>query len=120
MAFITTEDQNLDTEKQTPVESTSSVSAGPKRVLEDGHVIDHGHLIENDHVVDPNDAGELKVLEIRQKFPVLRWLRDWEQRLDQRLGVEGQGVERIPEEKRHPPSKLNVRRRGLVCNVSQS
>ena len=76
--------------------------------LEPGLDQDIDIAMEHDHVVDPNDAGELKILAIRQKFSILRWLRNWEQRLDAKMGIEGQGVERIPEDKRQPPSKLNV------------
>lgn len=95
--------RSIDTEKQQSI--NLNISDG---VLSDGRVVDHGHIISNDHVVDPEDPGELRVLEIRQKFSALRSLRDWEQWLDAKMGVEGQGVERIPEDKRVPPSRLNM------------
>ena len=61
-----------------------------------------------DHVVDPNDAGEGRVLKIRQGNSVLRGLRSAETWMDSKMKFEAMGVERIPEDKRKPPSILNV------------
>lgn len=89
-----------DSEKHAP--ETSAALDRPSDSETDQIIIGH------DHVIDENDAGERQVLAIRQRYGILRWLREWEQRLDTKMGIEGQGVERIPEEKRRPPSKLNV------------
>ena len=60
------------------------------------------------HMIDPTDPGEADVVKIRQKYGVLRRLRDAETWLDRKLKFEAMGVERIPDEKRRPPQKLNV------------
>lgn len=61
-----------------------------------------------DHVMDPNDAGEGQVMKIRQGNSVLRGLRSAETWMDRKMKFEAMGVERIPEDKREPPSVLNV------------
>jgi hypothetical protein len=67
------------------------------------------HDLENaDHVVDENDLGEIEVMRIRQSNVILRKLRAFETWMDQKLKVEGMGVERIPEEKRRPPNVASV------------
>jgi hypothetical protein len=45
---------------------------------------------------------------IRNKVTVLRYLGRVEEKLDQVVGVETQGIDRIPDEKRKPPSLLNA------------
>ena len=61
-----------------------------------------------DQVMDPNDAGEGEVMKIRQGNSVLRSLRKAETWMDRKMKLEAMGVERIPEDKREPPSILNV------------
>jgi len=53
--------------------------------------------------------GELEVAHIRERIPILRNLRAVEAWLDQKLGVEKTGAERIREDQRRPPNRLNVR-----------
>ena len=54
------------------------------------------------------DVGDEKIHDLRMKYPILGKLKLWEMALDKKLGMEGQGIERIPEDKRHPPSNLNM------------
>lgn len=61
-----------------------------------------------DHVMDPNDAGEVQVMNIRQRNRVLRTLRRAERWMNGKMQFEAMGVERVPEDKRVPPGILNV------------
>lgn len=63
----------------------------------------------DDFYAGPRGRGELEVVQIRERFSVLRKLRAVETRLDNKLGVEKTGAERIPEDQRQPPSVMNVR-----------
>lgn len=45
---------------------------------------------------------------IRNKFTALKLLGRLEQRLDKLIGVETQGIDRIPDDKRRPPSLVNA------------
>lgn len=45
---------------------------------------------------------------IQQHTGVLRYLRRGEEWLDEKLGIELQGIDRIPEEEKRPPSIINV------------
>ena len=45
---------------------------------------------------------------IRERVPVLRYLGRFEDWLETVFGVETQGIDRIPDEKRQPPSLLNA------------
>jgi len=46
--------------------------------------------------------------ELQHNIPVFRYLRAGEEWLDRKMGVELQGIDRIPEEKKNPPSIWNV------------
>ena len=54
--------------------------------------------------------GEVEVIEMRKRVPVLRKLKAAEAWLDKKLGIETTGADRIPEDQRRPPSILNVRK----------
>lgn len=58
--------------------------------------------------VDPGDEGEKRMRHIQEGNGLLRSLRNFETWIDRKLGVEAMGVERVPEDKRRPPQKLNV------------
>lgn len=45
---------------------------------------------------------------IQNAFAPLRFLRQGEEWLDAKMGVESQGIDRIPEEKKRPPSIINT------------
>lgn len=49
-----------------------------------------------------------RVHELQARVAVLRYLNGFEAWLDRRLGVETQGVDRIPEEEKQPPSVWNI------------
>lgn len=64
-------------------------------------------------VADWDDAEsgtveEIKAKQLQKKTGFLRTLRRGEEWLDAKLGVETQGIDRIPEEERHPPSIWNI------------
>ena len=46
--------------------------------------------------------------QIQNAFAPLRVLRQGEERLDAKLGIETQGIDRIPEEAKRPPSIINT------------
>lgn len=55
------------------------------------------------------DSQEIVVArELRQRSGILRKMREGEEWLDAKMGVETQGVDRIHEEDKKPPSKINV------------
>ena len=49
-----------------------------------------------------------KVREIQHENKLIRTMRESEEWLDKKMGIELQGIDRIPEEKKQPPSILNV------------
>lgn len=62
-----------------------------------------------DSAIYPGAVDEVtRAQEIRSKVAVLRYLGKFEEKLDQLVGVETQGIDRIPDEKRHPPSLINA------------
>ncbi|KAF2120269.1 putative NCS family nucleoside transporter [Lophiotrema nucula] len=52
--------------------------------------------------------GELEVVELRERVPLLRKLKAAEAWLDKKFGIETTGADRIPEDQRRPPSILNM------------
>jgi hypothetical protein len=56
----------------------------------------------------PENPDEAQVRTIREGNAILRFLVNVEKRIDGRTKFEAMGVERIPEDKRSPPQKLNV------------
>jgi hypothetical protein len=59
-------------------------------------------------MTDPGDVGEKRIRHIQEGHGLLRSLRNFETWVDGKLGVEGMGVERVPEDKRRRPQILNV------------
>ena len=49
-----------------------------------------------------------KVREIQHENKLIRMMRESEEWLDKKMGIELQGIDRIPEEQKQPPSILNV------------
>lgn len=61
------------------------------------------------HDVDAGTVEEVKrAHELQRRVKVFRYLREGEEWLDRKMGVELQGIDRIPEEKRKPPSIWNI------------
>ena len=58
--------------------------------------------------LDSANVEEIKAKEIQQNTNFLRSLRRGEEWLDAKLGVETQGIDRIPEEEKRPPSMWNT------------
>lgn len=54
------------------------------------------------------NSGDAQVRAIRDSNAILRFLVNIEKRIDGLTNFEAMGVERIPEDKRTPPQKLNV------------
>jgi hypothetical protein len=54
------------------------------------------------------DIGDAQVSAIRESNGILRFLAGLEKRIDRVTKFEAMGVERVPEDKRKPPQKLNV------------
>lgn len=59
--------------------------------------------------VETGSVDEIKrARELQNKIPIFKQLRAGEEWLDRKMGVELQGIDRIPEEKKNPPSIWNV------------
>ncbi|MCJ1241116.1 hypothetical protein MMC14_009120 [Varicellaria rhodocarpa] len=59
--------------------------------------------------IDPDvDPGEVQVTMIRQRYNILRFLRNCETWVDSKMNFEAMGVERVPEHMRKPPQILNM------------
>jgi hypothetical protein len=74
------------------------------------HDLEAGSSDKETHVVtdDVESAEIVKAREIRENVGILRKLRRGEEWLDEKMGVESQGIDRIHEEDKKPPSILNV------------
>lgn len=59
-------------------------------------------------VASAENSGDAQVRAIRDSNAILRFLVNIEKRIDGLMNFEAMGVERIPEDKRTPPQKLNV------------
>lgn len=59
-------------------------------------------------VVDPGDGEESQAVNVGQRNGFLQALRDFETLMDRKMKFEAQGIERILEDERKPPSILNV------------
>jgi hypothetical protein len=59
--------------------------------------------------------------EIQNSFAPLRYMRRWEEWLDEKMGIETQGIDRIPEEDKRPPSIINsfFMWWSMICNVGK-
>jgi hypothetical protein len=59
--------------------------------------------------------------EIQNSFAPLRYMRRWEEWLDEKLGIETQGIDRISEEDKRPPSIINsfFMWWSMICNVGK-
>ena len=80
----------------------------------------HGHDLESgsdkefkghqaaSHDVETGSQDVIVARELQQKKGVLRTLRRGEEWLDEKMGIETQGIDRIHEEDKKPPSILNV------------
>jgi hypothetical protein len=76
----------------------------PTPDLESGEPEKGEHQIATD-----SDAEEvIRARELQQRLGFLRKLREGEEWLDAKMGIETQGVDRIHEEDKKPPSILNV------------
>lgn len=60
---------------------------------------------------EPQDSDSeevIKARELQQRWGFLRTLRNGEEWLDKKMGIETQGIDRIHEEDKRPPSIINV------------
>ncbi|OBT55041.1 hypothetical protein VE04_05207 [Pseudogymnoascus sp. 24MN13] len=64
------------------------------------------HVCE--YVGPAHGLGELEVMAMRERIPILRKLRAIEAWLDKKFGIETTGADRIPENERQPPSIFNM------------
>ena len=63
---------------------------------------------------DEGTSEEIKrAKELQSSRKILRNLRRGEEWLDEKMGVESQGIDRVLEEKKQPPSTLNVLRQPI-------
>ena len=109
-----------DVEKQLPHDISSAEDISRQATYEPEVTSDSAQLHDaavrrSEDLIDPADPGEARVADIRRGSRILQKLRAAETWLDRKLNFEAMGVERIPEDKRRPPSVLNVRTRFLPC-----
>lgn len=83
--------KDLETGKSSHSTETPSVYAGDTK---------HGSVT--------NPAELAKARHIQNAWLPFRIMSQGEMWLDQKLGVETQGIDRIPEEEKRPPSMLNI------------
>ncbi|KAK4946067.1 hypothetical protein LTR10_014869 [Elasticomyces elasticus] len=69
---------------------------------------ERGSLQAGEYVAPVRGRGELEVMAMRDRVPILRKLRAVEAWLDKKLGIETTGADRIPEDQRRPPSIFNM------------
>ncbi len=69
---------------------------------------EQGSLHAAEYVGPALGHGELEVMAMRERIPILRKLRAMEAWLDKKVGIETTGADRIPEDQRRPPSIFNV------------
>jgi hypothetical protein len=63
----------------------------------------------SEYVHDGSSVEEVKrAHDLQKRVKVFKVLREGEEWLDRKMGVELQGIDRIPEEKKTPPSIWNV------------
>jgi hypothetical protein len=68
-----------------------------------------GPAIENTTEIEIGTVEEVKrTKELQSRSVILRKLRAGEEWLDAKMGIELQGVDRIPEDEKQPPSIWNV------------
>jgi hypothetical protein len=76
--------------------------------------MDEKHDVENPPVYNVTEEGVGSVEEVKrakhlqEKNAVFRKMRRGEEWLDEKMGVESTGIDRIPEEDKQPPSIWNV------------
>jgi hypothetical protein len=68
--------------------------------------VESGHVSLDANVGYVDEVPRYQV--IQQRFGPLRHLGHFERQMDKRLGVESQGIDRIREDERKPPSLLNA------------
>ncbi|KAI9050785.1 hypothetical protein LZ554_004904 [Drepanopeziza brunnea f. sp. 'monogermtubi'] len=67
-----------------------------------------GSAFPDAHHVGAESADEIKAREIRESQGFFRTLRRGEEWLDEKMGIETQGIDRIREEDKRPPSLINM------------
>ena len=90
------------------VKHPHDVATSPENNLEAGSPpadLEKGAVLET-----PDSSSEEVIIarELQQRMGFLRTLRDGEEWLDRKMGIETQGIDRIHEEDKRPPSIINV------------
>ena len=69
---------------------------------------DKEHVPSDEIPADSESEEVIRARELQQKTGILRKMRRGEEWLDEKMGIETQGIDRIHEEDKKPPSILNV------------
>lgn len=78
-----------------------------KRDLESGK--EGVEPVEPHQDIDNGEVAEVKrAHDIQNRIAVFRVLRQGEEWMDRKMGIETRGIDRIPEEKKQPPSTWNI------------
>lgn len=89
-----------DTSPSSNSYAEKDVETGVNEKAFDGNGLRHGSVVPEDEVVVAR--------KIQHSFAPFRYLSKSEAWLDQKMGVETQGIDRIPEEEKQPPSIWNI------------
>ena len=87
-------------------------AATPEKDSEGGHpppaYPDPEKGVVTEPAVDSDTEEVIRARELQQQSGILRSLRGGEEWLDKKMGIETQGIDRIHEEDKRPPSIINV------------
>ncbi|RFU30317.1 hypothetical protein B7463_g6000, partial [Scytalidium lignicola] len=67
-----------------------------------------GVVSGSEHDLETASAERIRARDLQKSLPILRTLRKGEEWLDAKMGIETQGIDRIKEEDKKPPSIINV------------
>ena len=67
-----------------------------------------GAVVTDTADVDVGNVEKIHARELQSRSGILRSMRKGEEWLDEKLGIETRGIDRIPEAEKQPPSILNI------------
>jgi hypothetical protein len=92
--------------------TTQDVTTTPEKDSEGGHpppaYPDPEKGVATSEPTDSDSEEVIRARELQQRSGILRRMRAGEDWLDKKMGIETQGIDRIHEEDKRPPSILNV------------
>ena len=92
--------------KEMSEKMSSKSSDIEKTDLEAGQPIADGSTVDADRAVAEIEVARVRGIQQENKF--IRKMRESEEWLDKKMGIELQGIDRIPEEQKQPPHLINI------------